>query len=76
MTAGTLRTRYLLEDIPYSLVPIQAIARITGVETPCTDAIVGLAVNILRGELDIGRTAEVLGIAGMSKKEFMQLING
>ena len=35
MTHDTLRTRYCMEDIPYSLVAIQAIAKIAGVATPC-----------------------------------------
>jgi opine dehydrogenase len=76
MTAKTLRTRYLLEDIPYSLVPIQAVARIAGVETPCIDAIVGLAKNLLRGELDEGRTAQALGIDHMTKEDFIKFIEG
>lgn len=76
MTSDTLSTRYLLEDIPYSLVAIQALAQVVGVPTPCIDAIVTLGRTILDDKMDEGRTAEALGIAGMTKEEFLKYING
>ena len=66
----------ILEDIPYSLVPAQALARIVGVPTPYIDVVIALAHNMLPGEIDEGRTAEALGIAGMTKDEVLALVNG
>ena len=75
MTHDTLRTRYCMEDIPYSLVAIQAIAKIAGVATPCIDAIVQVGRTIL-DDMDEGRTAEALGIAGMDREELLTYVNG
>lgn len=72
--AQTLRTRYLLEDLPYSLVPIQALGRIAGIKTSCIDSIITIGETILAGELDTGRTAGALGIEGMSKEDLIRFI--
>lgn len=76
MCANTLSTRYVLEDIPYSLEPIRAIARAAGVETPCIDAIITLARTILGEQMDEGRTAEALGIDKMNRDELIAFIEG
>ncbi len=76
MGPKSLRVRYLLEDIPYSLEPICAMADIAGVPTPACHAVIGMARAILRDELDEGRTAKNLGIEGMSKEEFIKLCRG
>ncbi len=76
MTSNTLSTRYLLEDIPYSLEPIRALAKIVGVPTPCIDAIITLGRTILDDQMTEGRTAEALGIANMTKQELLHYING
>lgn len=76
MVSNTLATRYLLEDIPYSLEPIRALAKVVGVETPCIDAIITLGRVILDDKMQEGRTAQALGIAGMQKEELLRYING
>lgn len=76
MCSNTLSTRYVLEDIPYSLEPIRAIAKAAGVETPCIDAIVTLARTILGDQMHEGRTAEALGIDKMNKEELLAYIEG
>lgn len=76
MGAKTLRTRYVLEDIPYSLVALRALAQAAGVPTPCMDAIITIGRTILGDEMDEGRTAEALGIAGMGKDELLAYILG
>lgn len=76
MCPKTLKTRYLLEDIPYSLVPLQALAKIAGVQTPCMDAVVTMGCAILGGEMDTGRTAAALGIEGMSKADLLKWVLG
>ena len=75
MTHDTLRTRYCLEDIPYSLVSIQTIARIAGVPTPCIDAIVQIGRTIL-DDMDEGRTARALGLEGMDRDALLRFVNG
>jgi len=76
MCANTLRTRYNLEDIPYSLVAIQALAQVAGVKTPCIDAIVILGNTILDDCIEEGRTAEMLGLADMSREELIRYVKG
>lgn len=39
----TINHRYLEEDIPYGLVPLERTAKIVGVETPCVSLIIDLA---------------------------------
>lgn len=62
-----LKTRYIYEDIPCSLVPISSLAKVLGVETPAIDTIIKLA-NIMTGQNFIknGRTAQKLGLANLS----------
>ncbi len=72
---STLNTRYIFEDIPYSLVPISSLARIAGVKVPVIDAAVSMA-NALHG-LDYrvtGRSAESMGIAGMDVVRILNLV--
>lgn len=76
MTSNTLRTRYILEDIPYSLVAIQALAQVAGVKTPCIDAIVTLGNTILDDCIEEGRTAEKLGLVGMDKESLIRYVKG
>ena len=76
MCSNTLSTRYVLEDIPYSLEPIRAIAKAAGVATPCIDAIITLGRTILGEQMHEGRTAAALGIDKMDKETFLKFING
>lgn len=76
MGAKTLRTRYVLEDIPYSLVALRALAQIAGVATPCMDAIITIGRAMLGDALAEGRTGEMLGIVGMTKDELLHYIMG
>lgn len=76
MCAKTLRTRYVLEDIPYSLVAIRALAQAVNVPTPCMDAIITIGYAILGDEMDEGRTAQALGIEGMDKDALLKYIFG
>lgn len=74
--ANTLATRYVLEDVPFSLEPIRALARVAGVPTPCIDAIITLARTILGEKLLEGRSGEALGIAGLTKEALLRYIKG
>ena len=74
--ADTLATRYVLEDIPYSLVAIRALGQVAGVPTPCIDAVITLGYTVLAEKMDEGRTARMLGIEGMSCRELREYILG
>ncbi|MBM6910881.1 NAD/NADP octopine/nopaline dehydrogenase family protein [Oscillibacter valericigenes] len=76
MGPKSLEVRYLLEDIPYSLEAICAMADIAGVPTPTCHAVITLARAILGDKLDEGRTAKNLGIEGMTKEQFIKLCRG
>lgn len=76
MCADTLKTRYVLEDIPYSLVAFQSLAKITGVSTPCIDAIVTIGRAVMGDAMDEGRTLEALGLANMDKEALLKYIMG
>lgn len=68
----TLRTRYLMEDIPYSLVALQSMGKIANVPTPCIDAVITVARSIIH-DMDEGRTVKNLGLEGVSKQEFERM---
>lgn len=76
MSANTIDTRYVLEDITYSLEPIRALARVCGVETPCMDAVVTIGRAIFRERMDEGRTLTSLGLDGMTRQALLQLAAG
>lgn len=67
--------RYIWEDIPMSLVPLVSIGAVLGVPTPTISMIVQL--GSLLHERDYaaeGRTAERLGLAGLSLKEIHRIV--
>lgn len=76
MCANTLSTRYVLEDVPYSLEAVRALARVAGVPTPCIDAIITLGHTIMGDKMDEGRTAEALGIDKMTREELLTYTRG
>ncbi len=76
MTSDTLATRYVLEDIPFSLEPIRALAQVAGVPTPKIDAIITIGRTLLGDQMQVGRNAETMGIAQMTKEELITFING
>ena len=65
----TMRTRYLMEDIPYSLVALQTMGQVAGVPTPCISAVITVARAIIP-EMDEGRTRKNLGLEGVDKVVF------
>lgn len=68
----SLETRYLLEDVPNSLVANQTLARIAGVETPVMDSMIQLGRTLVPG-MEEGRTIKNLGLEGVTKEEFIQM---
>ncbi len=76
MTSSTLATRYVLEDIPFSLEPIQALAQVAGVPTPKIDAIVTIGRTLLGDKMQVGRNAKTMGIDNLTREELLCYING
>lgn len=72
---NTLDSRYLREDVPYSLVAFQTLAKIAQIKTPTVDAVVTVAGNLL-DDLEDGRTLKNLGLEGVSKEAFLKLCRG
>jgi opine dehydrogenase len=63
----SLRTRYLLEDIPMGLVPMVSLGGMLGVGVERMEAVVKLVEFLIQEDLTgPGRTVESLGLAGMS----------
>lgn len=71
----TLRTRYLLEDIPNSLQPIASLGKKLGVKVDRMESIINLCKLMLEGEFVEGRTVESVGIADLSKEELVNYVN-
>lgn len=73
---SSVNHRYVLEDIPMSLVPIASLARMYNVKTPAIDMIIDLANLVYGRNFRIeGRTVESLGIEGLSRRELLNLVN-
>lgn len=65
-----LNIRYIFEDVPYSLIPLSSIAKELNIETPAIDSIIRLATLITGKDFfKEGRTADRLGLKGLSIKE-------
>lgn len=71
----TLDHRFLTEDIPFGLVPIEALAKKLGVQTPITTALITLASNLLSVDYrEQGRNLTRLGLddVSLSSKDFLK----
>ncbi|OGS42727.1 MAG: NADP transhydrogenase subunit alpha [Euryarchaeota archaeon RBG_16_62_10] len=67
---ATLTHRYLLEDVPMSLVPMASVGKQVGVRTPTIEALIHLASIIhARDFWSEGRTVRRVGLHGMSVKD-------
>ena len=73
---ATLNVRYIFEDVPTGLVPIASLGTLAGVPTPVCRAIVDLCCALFdRDFWAEGRTAENLGLGGMSVGEILEFVN-
>ncbi len=57
---GTLEHRYITEDVPYGIAPIAKIGRLFGIETPYTDALLGIlgcifGTDVVNGGIEFRR---------------------
>jgi opine dehydrogenase len=64
--------RFLREDVAQSLVPMQALARKAGIDTPMIDAVISMTSVLSRDNMrSTGRTLERLGWSHLSHREIV-----
>lgn len=68
--------RFFNEDIPFGLVPFSELARLAGVPTPVTDAVITLASAITgKPYREAGLNLRKMGIEGLSAREVRRLVD-
>ena len=71
----SLSVRHILEDVPTGLVPIASLGALAGVSTPACRAVIDICAVLLdRDFWAQGRSAENLGLAGMSIEEIQEFV--
>ncbi len=76
MAPKTIMHRYIMEDIPMSLVPIASLGRFCDVATPAIDSIILLGSILHEKDYwECGRTVEKMGLTGMTLRELRSFIN-
>lgn len=77
MGPNTMKVRYLLEDIPFSLRSVQVLGKIAKVPTPVIDSVCTLGEALVGDAMAPGYTMETLGLSeDISFDEFVALCNG
>ncbi len=75
MAPPSIANRYILEDVPMSLVPIASFGRKLGIETPTIDAIIRIASVMMRRDFwREGRTVESLGLSGKDVSQIRRFV--
>lgn len=70
---GSLRHRYLTEDVPCGAVPVASLSRQLGLITPVHDALIALASTACETNFATsGRTSARLGLAGLDAGEIQR----
>jgi len=70
----TLNSRFITEDVPCGLVPITAMGKLAGVQTPVMDSVIELAGNLMNRDFRAdGRNLKCLGLEGKSVDEIRQM---
>jgi opine dehydrogenase len=75
MAPPSIANRYILEDVPMSLVPISSFGEMLGIDTPTIDSIIHIASVMMRRDFwKEGRTVETLGLTGKSVEEIRRFV--
>lgn len=75
LNPDSLDVRYITEDIPCSLVPMESVAKELSLSTPVMTALIDLANTVLgRDFRKEGRTVEKLGLGGMGAEEMKRYV--
>ncbi len=72
----TLHHRFLLEDIPYGMVPMESLGKVMEIPTPVTSAIITLASEITQVDFrSQARDLAYLGLERLGMKELKRLVD-
>jgi opine dehydrogenase len=70
----SLHHRYILEDVPYGLTPLSALAALAAVPVPLTDAMITLASNATETDLRAGGLSlSKLGLCGLAAADVCRI---
>ncbi|TEU13517.1 MAG: NADP transhydrogenase subunit alpha [Anaerolineales bacterium] len=70
-----LDNRYLTEDVPYGLVPLEDMGKLVGVDTPICRSLIDLSNSLLGVDFrQTGRTLRNIGLGGMSVFQIQRLV--
>ena len=73
--AGTLNHKYVTEDVPTGLIPMQELGAATGIPTPAIDALVAVVRIMLdRSFAAEARTLERMGLAGLDAGQIRDVV--
>jgi opine dehydrogenase len=71
----SLRTRYLLEDVPTGLVPMVCLGRSAGVDVMRMESVIRMAGFLLGEDFFAGgRTIDTLGLTGMTTADILRFV--
>lgn len=71
----SLKDRYITEDVPYALLPMEGFAEKLGVEVPFISALITVGSVVCREDFrKTGRTMQKLGIGNMSKDQLIEYV--
>lgn len=74
---STIYTRQLLEDIPAGVLPILELGKVAGLKMPLFESMVNICSSLLGVDfISDGRSLFNLGLAGLTKQEIIDVING
>ena len=72
---SSMNSRYIIEDVPYGLVPLGFLARQLGIATPIINAVIEIASIINQTNYwEKGRSLEELGIAELDRGELKRIL--
>jgi len=70
-----LDSRYLTEDVPYGLVPLEDLGKLVGVDMPICTSLIELSNSLLGVDFrQTGRTLKNIGLEGMSVSQLKRLV--
>lgn len=74
---SSIKSRQVLEDVPYGLLPVSQLGKKVGVPTPAIDGLINVASVLCEQDFwTTGRTLESLGLADLSAGDILHLVQG
>lgn len=75
LSPDTLNHRFILEDIPYGLVPVSFFGKLINIQTPITNALITISSQMCGIDfMREGRNLEKMGISNMSISEIKEFV--